>query len=270
MKKQNRDISSETINISLPTGWEMLSPRQARWLARLISKADASIDPRAIALIRFSGIQIVGKANDHEYLIKIKRKKKPSAFIIIDPEEFSIILRHLDWITQPLKRPWRPEMIAGRKTKPASLLSLQFGAFLAADNLYAGFLSLAQSQPKKAQKIIDRIADIILDGAPWWRTRPLSDADRFFIMIWFAAVKQQLIHDFPDFYSSQEDDSLSPENQSASPARLRQVMNAQIRALTKGDITKETQIMSMPTDRAMVELNALSKEYAELNAHKSK
>ncbi len=42
-------------------------------------------------------------------------------------------------------------------------------------------------------------------------------------------------------------------------------MDAQIRALTKGDITKEEHILSLPAHRALTELDALAREYDELN-----
>ena len=42
-------------------------------------------------------------------------------------------------------------------------------------------------------------------------------------------------------------------------------MNAQIRALTKGDITKERDILNMDTWRALTELDALAREYEEIN-----
>ena len=41
---------------------------------------------------------------------------------------------------------------------------------------------------------------------------------------------------------------------------LRQSMNAQIRALTSGDITKEEAVLSMDTWRALTELDAKAKE----------
>ena len=41
-------------------------------------------------------------------------------------------------------------------------------------------------------------------------------------------------------------------------------MNAQIRALTKGDITKEKQVLAMDTWRALAELDAQAKEYEEM------
>ena len=43
-------------------------------------------------------------------------------------------------------------------------------------------------------------------------------------------------------------------------------MDAQIRALTKGDITKEKEILSLDTWRALTELNAQAKEYKQINA----
>ena len=41
-------------------------------------------------------------------------------------------------------------------------------------------------------------------------------------------------------------------------------MNNQIRALTKGDITKEAQVLAMDVWRALTELDAQAKEYDEL------
>jgi hypothetical protein len=42
-------------------------------------------------------------------------------------------------------------------------------------------------------------------------------------------------------------------------------MKAQIRALTKGDITKESTVLKMDTWRALTELDALAREYDEFN-----
>jgi hypothetical protein len=46
---------------------------------------------------------------------------------------------------------------------------------------------------------------------------------------------------------------------------LQDVVDSQLRALTKGDITKEKEILAMDTWRALTELNALAREYEELN-----
>ena len=43
-----------------------------------------------------------------------------------------------------------------------------------------------------------------------------------------------------------------------------EAMDAQIRALTKGDVTKEAEVLQLDTWRALTELNAQAKEYEEL------
>ena len=47
-------------------------------------------------------------------------------------------------------------------------------------------------------------------------------------------------------------------------------MDAQIRALTKGDVTKEGEILQLDTWRALTELNAQAKEYKQLQASMKK
>lgn len=292
MRKVHQVISSkqyhvmETLNISIPTGWNRLTQRQARWLLKLLSRSGSghSTDPRGLALVRFAGIRIIGGRRG-EWLVEVPtgersrwlgRRKK--MLIWISPEEFAFMLRELDWILKPLPAPWRPERIDGRKPLPASLASIPFGSFLAADNLYAGFLNMSRNDAglsldsgKTTASLLDSMASLLVEGLPWWRRffrrGRFSPAGRFAVLMWFSAVKEKMVKAYPDFYTPTADDSLAPETGGAvSPARLRQVMNAQIRALTKGDITKEEQILSLPLERAMTELNALAKEYAELHS----
>lgn len=47
-------------------------------------------------------------------------------------------------------------------------------------------------------------------------------------------------------------------------------MNAQIRALTKGDVTKEAEVFALDTHRALTELNAQAREYKQLNSQLNK
>jgi hypothetical protein len=46
---------------------------------------------------------------------------------------------------------------------------------------------------------------------------------------------------------------------------LTAAVNAQIRALTKGDVTKEKEVLALDTWRALTELDALAREYQEIN-----
>ena len=55
------------------------------------------------------------------------------------------------------------------------------------------------------------------------------------------------------------------EGESSEIPDMRAVMNAQIRALTGGDITKEKEVMSMDCWRALTELNEKAREQQEFN-----
>lgn len=71
---------------------------------------------------------------------------------------------------------------------------------------------------------------------------------------------------FPDFYQPTSGDQQNLHgSERAIGTVLQEAMDAQIRALTKGDITKESEILAMDTWRALTELNAQAKEYKQIN-----
>lgn len=47
-------------------------------------------------------------------------------------------------------------------------------------------------------------------------------------------------------------------------SQLQEGMDSQIRDITKGDITKEAQILRLDTWRALTELNAQAREYKQI------
>lgn len=264
MKKTLQDISFEpgTVTLSIPAGWHELSPSQLRWLLRLLTGRDAGLrteaSVRITALLRFSGIKVIGRDKE-QWLCRFPSGK----FARVQSEQIALAARSMDWIMRPLPHPWRPDRIAGRRAVSSTLDDIPFGEFLALDNLYAGALSVPEG---KAPGMIRRMARIML--RPGLLPLRLSPSHCYIIIQWFSAVKRRLARQYPFFYTeSQADGTLSPE-QGITPHRLRQAMDAQIRALTKGDITKEEKILSLPMERALTELNALAREYAELKAKK--
>jgi hypothetical protein len=87
------------------------------------------------------------------------------------------------------------------------------------------------------------------------------------IFYWFASLKDYLARSFPNFLqpAGRSTDSNLLGGTPNIGRRLQESMNAQIRALTKGDITKESTVLKMDTWRALTELDALAREYDEFN-----
>ena len=88
------------------------------------------------------------------------------------------------------------------------------------------------------------------------------ESEQTMMFYWWASLKEHLSKMFPNFFGGSGDGNLL--GNVATPATVRASMNNQIRALTKGDITKEAQVLAMDVWRALTELDAQAKEYDEL------
>lgn len=95
------------------------------------------------------------------------------------------------------------------------------------------------------------------------RIRHVAEPVRISVFYWFAALKQLLTRNFSNLFGEQQEDGNMLGNASLAK-QLADAMNAQIRALTKGDVTKEKEVLALDTWRALTELDAQVKEYNEL------
>ena len=80
------------------------------------------------------------------------------------------------------------------------------------------------------------------------------------IFYWWATVKDMVSAMFPHLFSTTTGDDQAPPTYD----EMRRTIDTQLRALTKGDITKERDILSMETMRALTELDAQAREYEEI------
>ena len=84
------------------------------------------------------------------------------------------------------------------------------------------------------------------------------------LFYWWTALKLTLAEQFPNLFRNNEGEGNLLAGKSMQQ-RLQEAMNNQIRALTKGDITKEEQVLQMNLWRALTELDNLAREADELN-----
>ena len=133
---------------------------------------------------------------------------------------------------------------------------MPFSTFISADNYYQGFLHT------KNDALLKDLATLLY---PKVKSRHLTTPLLLNAFYWFSSQKHYFARLFPHFLqpmSSSSEDLLGY----APPIGevLRTAMNAQIRALTGGDITKEEAVLSMDTWRALTELDAKAKEVEDI------
>lgn len=127
--------------------------------------------------------------------------------------------------------------------------------FIICDNLYQGYL---QTQD---DNLLDQLGSTL-----YGKSMTFKPYERINIFYWFAALKDSLANKYSDFFQSTSDAATGGNLLGSPSLSVEDAMNAQIRALTKGDVTKEAEVLALDTHHALTELNAQAKEYKDFNA----
>lgn len=252
-----------TANVSVPTSWSQLSQEQLRFLlativsvnkttrnARYRSQEDYADQQAAqvntICFFNWSGLTVICQYDDGWLVSLGDSEFKLSAEIIASA------ISALSWTRSIPEIPVRLDSIDGAKAIEADISSsMTFDSWLACEALWQ------QYQSAQEDETLRLMAEILYnkDGIR------LDEVETLSIFYWWAAVKDMVSNMFPNFFKGAVSDT---ERSQFSYDDVRRNVDAQIRALTKGDITKEKEILAMNAIRALTELDAQAREYDEL------
>lgn len=238
-----------SINFIVPQGWHELSDKQLRYVYQLIASEYATDEIKTLCLLQWSGTKVIGRQESGAYLLK-----KGKFLFEVTPLTLAELLPHLDWLGSIPTVPVRLSKINRQHALPADFSEVPFETFIICDNLYQGYLTTQNDE------LLDQLGATL-----YGKSMAFKPYERISIFYWFAALKDSLSHKYSDFF--QPVDAATGGNLLGSSASsVEDAMNAQIRALTKGDVTKEGEVLALDTHRALTELNAQAREYKELNA----
>lgn len=240
-------FSGNCLNVSLPKGWHELTPSELKMVFRFMTVYDADVAPTAI-FCRLANAKIIRESSENKMLVSFRLYRRMCINTYISPEQMASYLKHLAWLSSPGNVPVRLPKIAGNKAVDAQLHGMSFGDYLRLESLYQGYL---QSQNQDA---LLRMANILYKGR--CKIKKLDDADTMCVFNWFAQIKGMFADTFKHFFRATGGSDI-PE--------MIDVMNAQIRALTGGDVTKEKEILEIDCWRALTELDAKARETEEFN-----
>lgn len=251
-----------TLNLSAPTSWGELSQPQLIYLLKAIAivnrrniarQASPDIAAQSLAnvatrcLLRWNRLKVVIPYGAHWLLSDGKEE------YLVSASDLAAATRSLSWISSIPEVPVRLDVIDGAKAVSADIEDdLSFDDYLACDACWQVW------QASQQDSILQNMAAIL------YRKEDirLRDFELLSIFYWWAGLKAMLSRRYPNFFRVSP---VEPAVDHVDELTLRRSMDSQIRALTKGDITKETTILSLPAVRALTELDALAREYEELN-----
>lgn len=246
MKKPTKDTGSNILDVTLPISWGELSDEQLRIVYDTLSVEASTAGIAGILFFALSGLSLKGSDNGHYIVSDGERLMR------IDVDDLGTLTHTLDWVNSLPERPVRLASIGESQAVNADLSGVPFDVYLYCENLYQGYL-----MTKNADLLTQMLSKL-------YKPSPTSvgEAEQTMMFYWWASLKEHLSKMFPNFFGGSGDGNLL--GNVATPATVRASMNNQIRALTKGDITKEAQVLAMDVWRALTELDAQAKEYDEL------
>ena len=239
-----------TFSITLPTSWASLSDKQLLMVYSLFARDLSAPEVKTLCLMKWNKLEVLNEHPRKTFLVKQGKRE-----VNLTSKQIQAATAALDFLDTFPSEPIRFARIGRHRALPADFEGVPFEKFLYADNLYAGFLHTKQDI------LLLQMAQVLYDSD---NIKP-SQAQLVSIFYWFASLKQYLAMLFPHFFQPMPSDN-GGNLLGGSPnlfAQLRDSTNAQIRALTGRDVTKEAFIKKMDTHRALTELDAKAREAEE-------
>ena len=240
------------LNLTLPTSWSELTDKQLLLVYGLFARDLSAAEIKTLCLFKWNRLKVLTTLPDQRFIVKIKGEPE----VALSVRQVQQATATLDFMDAFSPVPVRISHIGRHKALAADFEKVPFEKYLFVDNLFQGYLNTQQNE------LLEQMARVLYDSD---RIKP-TQAHLVGVFYWMASLKQYFAQMFNNFYrpapTKDENGALAPDSQDLF-RELRDNTNAQIRALTGGDITKEAVIMKMDTWRALTELDAKAKEVEE-------
>ena len=239
------------LNLTFPEDWTNLSDKQLKYIYKLISKSYSYEQIKIFCLFRWNNLKVVARSGAGDYLLSHNGSRKIFQVSVVQIAE---IFPFLSWLDRIPDYPVRVNSLGWHKALTADFQGVPFEKFLMAENIYQGYIATEN------EDLLDQLATVLYPSIlPQGKLKPWQ---RVAVFYWFGSLKNFFSVKFNEFFQPASSNSNDLSDSSNS---VEESMNAQIRALTKGDVTKEKEILQLDTWRALEELNAQAREYREFN-----
>lgn len=244
--------NSGVLELSAPKSWSELTQDQLRYVFFLLSRF-SELEVKTYMFLRFSGIQVVKKTSEGALCYIRNNGAGKKQYFELKTWQIQSLCHNYDFIDSYESMRVRLDDIQGFHAVDVILKDVVFIDYLNMEQYYQSYMSTHDSKYLKQLGCL-LYRDDNEDAGVF--TPDLTEQTAIFY--WFSYVKSLYAKLFPHFFRPAAGGN--KEN-----STFLQMANAQLRALTEGDITKEEQVKQTPCLRALTELDEKARE--ALNAH---
>ncbi len=252
-KKTRRSSLCREMKFTVPSAWEELTQDQLRHVLRLLRMYQTSPDWERrleVALLMYFCHIEVDHRTDQGWMCRERTTKKE---FILAPELVPSMAEKVAWATRTEEISVRIEQAGSYRAVDFKLQELMFGDYLKVENFFQAFLL------SKNESCLVNMARLLYQVPDEDTAFRFDEEVVLGVFLWFSAAKQELGRQFPYFLKA------AGGSEPITRESLIEGMQAQIRLLTKGDVTKNSYILEKTdTWTALAELNAQAREAEEI------
>lgn len=243
--------ADQVLNITLPRCWADLTQPQLRYVFYALANFEA-LTAKVYIFSRLCGLILLRRAATGWLFVEAGTSGVRRQYFL-HTWQVQEILRKLDFLVDPNFYPVRLDKIKDYVAVDRELHGVPFEEYLICENLYQGFLAtnrvdVLQNLAVRLYRRPDGSMDEKMTLEPWQLQS---------VFLWYQAVKMRFSNVFSEFFKNIDGTvtGVQPD--------MMAVMNAEIRALTGGDVTKERDVLQLDCWRALTELNEKAREARE-------
>ncbi len=253
------------INLIIPRDYTEMTDKQIRYVAALNIYGMSEKDIWRRCFIKFTGVKpIIGYADKY-----ILAKKGLKGFFSWSIHEMNYFIKKMSWITSDFSG-IRPLKINGLHPCDELMRDAKLLQYINAENHYQAYIftkdknellmltaTLYQSGTNYSQKKTQKIARKIRN----------KEIEQFTCLCWMHGIKKEFSTKWPYLFQKDKKNEFENPDFEIVPPNMELIIRNQIRMLSKGDVTKETQVLASLTHSALDELNQQCFEYEKLKSN---
>lgn len=253
-------FSADAISFHFPLSWKEMSQEALRMVLDVMAAAPDRQCARVKCLLKYNHVHVIRRW-DKGWLCFCWMTWRKKMFFVLKPWQLQWMTEQLEWMDDFSSMQNRLEHAAGGTAVDMVLHGVPFGDYLQMEKWYQLYLHT------KNDAFIEKIGHCLYLKNEQPTTQGFTDGERFGVLLWWVYVKEVFARAFPKFFR-RADGELKEDDFRES---IVQQMNIQIRALTEGDVTKESLILdSIDCWRALTELNEKAREAQEVERMRNK